>query len=407
MNEVSSSLVWPEHNRVVSERLHELFNNGQLVDVAVTCGHTQLFAHRAVLAAASPVFLTQLQHNPGPYVQIQLDALLEGCTVQEMHNLLEFIYSGEVCVSQHRLTVFLNIARQLQLVGFHEGSLHNNCNSIHNTQSPRTVIVPSRPPLHVLALPEPPPLPTPALSATELQTFLPQLPITIPTFPITETQSTIPSQHLESDIVSQEDPYMGNNFVPDNSLSGVTALGKYYHQENSEAPIKYCEKFKSDNCNVRNLSGSLTNATFSDLCSADPDLGLILFGDNRSLNSTLRHVFTDTSEICPSTCQENSYPKDYSQGNLKMLPSEVNEESECAQGTVISDQLQGLSMDWSVLTNGTFPVAESLHSGTQTNYVQQYQSEFIIFHHHIFLEYIYKNNTYIIEIYILLYFYVS
>lgn len=366
INETSSSLVWPEHNRVVSERLHQLYNTGQLVDVAIMAGHNQVFAHRAILAAASPVFLTELQRNTGPYVQIQLDALVEGITGQEMHALIEFIYCGEVCVSQHRLSSFLNIARQFQLVGFHEA-----------TQ--RAIVAPPRSALHVLTLPDPAALSTPALLAPDLQNFLPQLPITMPTFPIADPQQSIPPQLLEQDLVSQEDQFIGSNFVPpESSVANDAALAphvKYRHQQ-SEEHFKYCEQFKSDNYNLQNLTGSFTNATFSDLCSTDPDLGLLfLGGDNRSLNPPFR-------QVCPEATFNGSIPQeDYSQGNVKLPPSgllnEGSVEVTCLpnhQGFVPVNSNVNV-VDWTLLANGGIPGAEVMHSTPHGSHMQQYQSK--------------------------------
>ncbi|KAF2351065.1 BTB/POZ domain, partial [Trinorchestia longiramus] len=344
LNEGTSSLVWPEHGRLVKERLQELYNSGQLVDVVLAVGHYQISAHQAVLAAASPVLLAHLLRCTGPHVQLQLDSLTEGCTSQDMHALLDFIYCGEACVPQYRLSAFLNIARQLQLVGFQETSIHSSTNNTlrncSNVISQRTIPAP-RPSLLVRTLSD-----QPSLATAEFQNLIPQFPLPMPPTFIPEASQPIPatpqipSQLLECDLMNQEDFYFNSNLLSDNSGSPLHT--SKYRQVHRDEPVKFGEPIKVDHLNRRNYSGSLSNTTFSDLCAADPDLSMLFLGDGRSLNPSLRPIFNDSSDASLAT-QDPAFPKDYSQSTLKLAPNSCNTQPNMSSSEIIVDQQQGLA----------------------------------------------------------------
>ena len=389
MADASKSLIWPDHCRLINERLHQLYIGGELVDVALIAGHYQVFAHRAILAAASPVFLSQLQVLATPPVQIHLDSLVEGCSGQEVNSLLEFIYCGKVSVPQQRLSIFFNLARHLQLIGFQEPQLHSACmgaasqRSVCYNASQRCPGGSTRP-LH-LAIAEP--LQTSALPNGDLQNFLPQIPLPLTsTFPITESQTphSLP-QLVDNNINMQQNTYM-NSVIQDNCSNPSTVVsmhGKYHGQDFVDNPLKCGEHFKLNNCPMRNLSGSLSNATFSDLCSAEADMNLFLHSDNRPVNSNIRQAFP---EVCSndSTYQNSNLPRDYSQPNLRVISHGLFE-SEANQNVTSTESQPMMALnaenpvDWTNFVNNSqsIPASDSMHTMSQQMCTDHNQGKFL------------------------------
>ncbi|XP_018008827.1 uncharacterized protein LOC108666458 [Hyalella azteca] len=346
LSESSSSIVCSEHGQLFGERLQALYNSGQLVDVIVIAGRYQVSAHRTVLAAASPVLLAHLQHySNAHFQQLQLDTITEGCTSEDLHALLDFIYCGKATIPQYRLSEFLRIAKQLQLVGVHEASILSSLNS--NIRNGCNVIpqrtIPAQRPLHVRSLSDQPPLAT-----AEFQSLITQFPMPVPMpMPsnfIPDPSSSIPPASqipLDSEITTQEDFHINNNLLQDNS--GQALHSSKYRQSLRDEPVKFGESIKVDHMNWRSLPCSLSTTTFSDLCTADPDLSMLILGDGRSLNPSLRPVFADSNDGLLSS-QDASFPKDYSQSTLKLVPNSLcNAELGMPSCEMFSEQQQGLT----------------------------------------------------------------
>lgn len=332
LNEPCNPLVWPDHNRVITEKLQQLYSNEELVDVTLTTSDGQVVAHRSVLAAASPVLHSQLQrylHTANAHGHLVLDSFFLGCTAQDLRSVIGFIYYGQVSVPQSRMSAFIGIARELQLIGFHEPhimpSTNNNLRNSSNTIGQRAMSAPR--PLHVLNRPE-----ASALSA-ELQNLIPPLPLPLaPSFIHDPSQSqntttappppppSMPQQLLDTDMLSQEGCYMNSNIMQESSANPSLYSSKY-----REMPGMFGDSIiKMDHGpgNWRNISGALSNSTFADMCPNDTEMGSLILGDSRTLNSTLRSAFPESLEG-QLAAQESSYPKDYSQSSLKLKPSSM------------------------------------------------------------------------------------
>lgn len=75
--------------------------------------HKQFKAHRVVLAANSPYFQSILQDQPMDHCSI----LFPGVKAFEMQALLEYMYTGEVNVTQSQIPRIMKIAEQLEVKG--------------------------------------------------------------------------------------------------------------------------------------------------------------------------------------------------------------------------------------------------------------------------------------------------
>merc|ERR1711872_332868 len=72
--------------------------------------------HRLVLCACSSVFREIILKSSTPNPSI----LLFDVELQELYNLLDFMYKGEVSVSQDRLQKFLDLAEKLEVKGLYQ-----------------------------------------------------------------------------------------------------------------------------------------------------------------------------------------------------------------------------------------------------------------------------------------------
>ena len=96
--------------------LRRLRDRGQLVDVSLVSedGHSAS-AHKVVLASHSARFRQMLTLASGPASSGPHSVLLTGVKGQDLDDILDFIYQGEVKIGQSRLKHFLNVAKLLHI----------------------------------------------------------------------------------------------------------------------------------------------------------------------------------------------------------------------------------------------------------------------------------------------------
>ena len=75
--------------------------------------HTQLAAHKLVLSACSEYFKEIFKRNKHANTLL----CLEGLSQQDIGNVLDYMYNGEVHIFQEDLDRFLSIAQRLRLEG--------------------------------------------------------------------------------------------------------------------------------------------------------------------------------------------------------------------------------------------------------------------------------------------------
>lgn len=85
----------PAHNEMHSQRItQQLWLDRLFTDVEVVCGERRFSAHRAVLAAASPVFEAMLSTEMQESQTHEI--FIEDADERAVHNTLEYIYTGTV-----------------------------------------------------------------------------------------------------------------------------------------------------------------------------------------------------------------------------------------------------------------------------------------------------------------------
>jgi hypothetical protein len=110
-------LRWNNHKSNLVEILDALIKMESYVDCTIYVDdRVQFKAHRVVLAANSPYFQTILQGVPMDHCTI----LFPEVKAFEMRALLEYMYTGEVNVTQSQIPRIMKIARDLEVKGLYD-----------------------------------------------------------------------------------------------------------------------------------------------------------------------------------------------------------------------------------------------------------------------------------------------
>merc|ERR1712133_229311 len=108
------SLKWNDFNYNVSKSFSLFRNEEYLQDVTlVTDDNKQVSAHKLVLSASSEYFKNIFQSNKHSHPLL----CLGGISSNDLDNILEFVYNGEVYIYQDHLDRFLEVAQRFKLEG--------------------------------------------------------------------------------------------------------------------------------------------------------------------------------------------------------------------------------------------------------------------------------------------------
>ncbi|EFX70842.1 fruitless-like protein [Daphnia pulex] len=107
------SLRWNNHENNLCLVLESMLKRGALVDVTLSCEGKSLRVHRAILSACSPyfeeLFIETVHSHP--------IVILKDVKAEELQALIDFMYTGQVTVSQSKLAGFLKTAQSLKVRG--------------------------------------------------------------------------------------------------------------------------------------------------------------------------------------------------------------------------------------------------------------------------------------------------
>lgn len=104
-------LKWNNFPSAVSSSLESLRSGGDLVDTSLWCEGRCFKAHRVVLSACSHYFRQIFLEVSSPNVTV----ILSHVPHQDVELILQFIYCGEVCLSEPQLASFLKTAEILKV----------------------------------------------------------------------------------------------------------------------------------------------------------------------------------------------------------------------------------------------------------------------------------------------------
>ncbi|XP_059614899.1 longitudinals lacking protein, isoforms J/P/Q/S/Z-like isoform X5 [Phlebotomus argentipes] len=106
-------LRWNNHQSTLISVFDTLLENGTLVDCTLAAEGKFLKAHKVVLSACSPYFAALLsqQYDKHPIF------ILKDVKFQELRAMMDYMYRGEVNISQDQLAALLKAAESLQIKG--------------------------------------------------------------------------------------------------------------------------------------------------------------------------------------------------------------------------------------------------------------------------------------------------
>jgi len=113
MEEENFSLRWNDFEENISAGLQDLRKSNNFFDVTLLSEGGQVGAHKLILSACSSFFRKILVTNPHQHPLIYL----KGVSKEEIVNLLNFMYCGEVNIAQAELSSFLAAAEDLKVKG--------------------------------------------------------------------------------------------------------------------------------------------------------------------------------------------------------------------------------------------------------------------------------------------------
>uniref|UniRef100_A0A2A4K091 BTB domain-containing protein n=1 Tax=Heliothis virescens TaxID=7102 RepID=A0A2A4K091_HELVI len=161
------SLRWNDFHSNLSQSFHALLEGEDLVDVTLAAGGQYVQAHKLILSVCSPYFKELFKMNPCEHPIV----ILKDVAHQELRQLLQFMYRGEVHVRRQELSGFLHTAELLQVKGLTGGR--------ERSESPSAMA--DEPPKPAPSQPEPEPAAewTPAVEDTTSSEPPPEQPETI------------------------------------------------------------------------------------------------------------------------------------------------------------------------------------------------------------------------------------
>lgn len=118
------SLCWNNFHSNLSSGFHSLLKNEDMVDVTLAAEGKYIKAHKIVLSVCSPYFKELFRVNPCKHPIV----ILQDVNYLALCNLLQFMYQGEVSVSQEEIPVFMRVAEMLKVKGLTDNKSVNVCN---------------------------------------------------------------------------------------------------------------------------------------------------------------------------------------------------------------------------------------------------------------------------------------
>lgn len=118
-------LKWNNHHSNMLTVFEQLLSNEALVDVTLACEGLSMKAHKMVLSACSPFFQNLFLENPCKHPIV----ILKDMKYRDLKAIVDFMYRGEVNVSEDQLTALLKTAETLKVKGLAEVMYENKHDS--------------------------------------------------------------------------------------------------------------------------------------------------------------------------------------------------------------------------------------------------------------------------------------
>ncbi|KAI5701446.1 hypothetical protein M8J75_009661 [Diaphorina citri] len=120
------SLKWNNFHANLTTGFHGLFEDEDLVDVSLAVEGKIIQAHKVILSVCSPYFKSLFRIHPEKHPIV----FLKDVGYSEVIGLLQFMYQGQVDISQEQLAEFLRVAEMLQVKGLTSNSESDASNQL-------------------------------------------------------------------------------------------------------------------------------------------------------------------------------------------------------------------------------------------------------------------------------------
>lgn len=108
------NLKWDDHKNNIVRSIKEMREAEDFYDVTlVGDDHQQVSAHKVILSTCSQYFKKVLKQNKHPFPLL----CLWGLNHSDLKNILDYIYFGEIQLTQEEVNRFLEVAQKLELDG--------------------------------------------------------------------------------------------------------------------------------------------------------------------------------------------------------------------------------------------------------------------------------------------------
>lgn len=129
MTEPQFCLKWNNFHTNLSDVFHNMLLNESMVDVTIACEGASLKAHKMILAACSPFFQSLFISNPCKHPIV----ILKDIRFVDLKATIDFMYKGEINVTQSQLGSVLKTAETLKIKGLTDVvQRHRDQNPIEN-----------------------------------------------------------------------------------------------------------------------------------------------------------------------------------------------------------------------------------------------------------------------------------
>ena len=194
-------LRWNDFESNISHAFREIRDEKDFFDVTLACEDEQVQAHKVILSACSPFFRKILRKNPHQHPLL----FLKGVKYAEIVAILNFMYHGEVNVTQDDLNAFLAVAEELKVKGLTQDGQQPKSQPLPSPSFQRPA-APSPQPSKRPRVVQQPPASQPARSEEEVQEVAAVKCEPPPSQPAQEQPEVNPSHYME-EYAGYEDGY--------------------------------------------------------------------------------------------------------------------------------------------------------------------------------------------------------
>ena len=134
-------LKWNDFHSNIGKSFKSLRHEDDLFDVTlVSDDQSQVSAHKLVLSSCSEYFKTVLKKNKHSHPML----CLNGVSSQDLNNILDYIYNGEIQIYQDNLNRFLDVAERFKLEGLITGDQTLKDEDIYNDLESKSPLKPQQ-----------------------------------------------------------------------------------------------------------------------------------------------------------------------------------------------------------------------------------------------------------------------